>query len=139
MRRLARDETPFLSVVQLRATTLAWWPDDGNVIPPDTYDHDRSARDETSYPPTQPLSILSFISCGCPFPYKEAFHCFLGGSLGEASGRFIYRLLSLLANNNPSRLSTPSSHRIRDNPFLGQYTLKSQETRKWGVLGDGKW
>jgi hypothetical protein len=27
--------------------------------------------------------------------------------------------------------STPSSHRMRDNPFLGQYTLKSQEIRKW--------
>jgi hypothetical protein len=23
---------------------------------------------------------------------------------------------------------------MRDNPFLGQYTLKSQEMRKWGVL-----
>jgi hypothetical protein len=27
--------------------------------------------------------------------------------------------------------STPSSHRMRDNPFLGQYTLNSQEIRKW--------
>jgi hypothetical protein len=80
MRRLARDETPFLSVVQLRATTLAWWPDDGNFIPLDTHDHDRSTHDETSYPPTNPLSILflflwvplflqisvSFLSWGIP-------------------------------------------------------------------------
>ena len=57
MRRLALDETPFLLVVQLRTTTLACWPDDGNVILLDTHDHDRSARDETSYPPTNPLSI----------------------------------------------------------------------------------
>jgi hypothetical protein len=90
MRRLARDETPFLSVVQPRATTLAWWSDDGNVIPLDTHDHDRPTHDETSYPPTNPLSILSFILVGPPFSYREAFHCFLGGSLDEASGRFIY-------------------------------------------------
>jgi hypothetical protein len=32
MRRLACDETPFLLVVQLRATNVAWWPDDGNDI-----------------------------------------------------------------------------------------------------------
>jgi hypothetical protein len=60
------------------------------------------------------------------------FHFFLGGSLGEASGRFIHRFY-ILPKNNPSRPSSPSSHRISDNPFLGQYTLKSQEIRKWGV------
>ena len=70
MRRLAHDETPFLSIVQLRATTLAWWPDDGSVILLDTHDHDRSARNETSYPSTNPLSILSFYSCGSPFSYR---------------------------------------------------------------------
>ena len=38
-------------------------------------------------------------------------------------------------------LSTPSSHRMMDNPFLGQYTLKSQEIRKWGeiVMESGKY
>jgi hypothetical protein len=77
MKRLARDETPFLSV-QLRATTLAWWPDDGNVIPLDTHDHDRSAHDETSYPPTNPLSILSFILVGPPFLTEKRFIAFLG-------------------------------------------------------------
>jgi hypothetical protein len=61
MRKLARDDTPFLSVVQLRATTQAWWPNDGNFIPLDTHDHDRSARDETSYPPTNPLSIHYYL------------------------------------------------------------------------------
>jgi hypothetical protein len=30
---------------------------------------------------------------------------------------------------------------MRDNPFLGQYTLKSQEIRKWGeiVMDSGKY
>jgi hypothetical protein len=80
MRRLARDETPFLSVVQLRATTLAWWPNDGNVTPLSTHDHDRPARDETSYHPTNPLSILSFILVGPPFLTKNRFIDFLGDS-----------------------------------------------------------
>jgi hypothetical protein len=62
MGRLARDETPFLLVVQLRATTLAWWPNDGNVILLDTNDHYRSYHDETSYPPTNPLSIHYHLS-----------------------------------------------------------------------------
>jgi hypothetical protein len=36
---------------------------------------------------------------------------------------------------NPFGPSTPSSHRMRDNPLLGQYTLKSQEIRKWrGIM-----
>jgi hypothetical protein len=132
MRRLARDETPFLSVVQLRATTLAWWPDDGNVIPLDTHDHDRSARDETSYPPTNPLSILSFILVGPPFLTDKCFIAFLGDPwVKHLEGLYIG--FYLLPNNNPSGPSTPSSHRMRDNPFLGQYTLKSQEIRKWGV------
>jgi hypothetical protein len=42
----------------------------------------------------------------------------------------------LLPNNNPSGPLAPSSHRMRDNPFLGQYTLKSQEIRKWGEISD---
>jgi hypothetical protein len=58
MRRMDRDETPFLSVVQLRATILAWWLDDGNVISLDIDDCDRLAHDETSFPPTNPLGIL---------------------------------------------------------------------------------
>jgi hypothetical protein len=37
----------------------------------------------------------------------------------------------LLPNINPSGPLAPSSHRMRDNPFLDQYTLKSQEIRKW--------
>jgi hypothetical protein len=57
--------------------------------------------------------------------------------LGEASGRFIQGFY-LLANMNPFGPSTPSSHRMRDNPFLGQYTLKSQEIRKWkGIMMEG--
>ena len=47
----------------------------------------------------------------------------------------------LLPNNDPFRPSYPSSHRMRDNPFLGQYTIKSQEIRKWGeiVMESGKY
>ena len=47
----------------------------------------------------------------------------------------------ILPNNNPYGPSTPSSHRMRDNPFLGQYTLKYQEIRKWGeiVMESGKY
>jgi hypothetical protein len=41
MRRLAPDETPLLSIVELRDTTLAWWPNDGNFVPLDTHYHDR--------------------------------------------------------------------------------------------------
>jgi hypothetical protein len=52
----------------------------------------------------------------------------------EASGRFINGFY-ILPNTNPSQPLSPSSHRMRDNPFLGQYTLKSQEIRKWrGVM-----
>jgi hypothetical protein len=54
--------------------------------------------------------------------------------LGEASGRFIQGFY-LLPNINPFGPSTLSSHRMRDNPFLVQYTLKSQEIRKWrGIM-----
>jgi hypothetical protein len=60
--------------------------------------------------------------------------------LGEASGRFI-QVFYLLSNINPSGSSSPSSHRKRDNPFLGQYTLKSQEIRKWSgiMMESGKY
>jgi hypothetical protein len=78
MRRMAHDETPFLLVVQLRATTLAWWLDDGNVIPLDTHDNDSLTHDETSYPPTNPLTILSFILVGPPFLTNKHFIVFLG-------------------------------------------------------------
>jgi hypothetical protein len=50
--------------------------------------------------------------------------------LGEASGRFIQGFY-LLPNINSSGPLAPSSHRMRDNPFFSQYTLKSQEIRKW--------
>jgi hypothetical protein len=49
--------------------------------------------------------------------------------MGEAFVRFIY-VFYLLPNTNPFRPLAPSSHRMRENPFLGQYTLKSQEIRK---------
>jgi hypothetical protein len=54
--------------------------------------------------------------------------------MDEASGRFIQGFY-LLPNINPSRPSAPSSHRMRDNTFLGQYTIKSKEIRKWwGIM-----
>jgi hypothetical protein len=52
MRRSARDETPFLLTMQLRAITLVWLRYDGNVIPLDIERRDRSSCDETSYPST---------------------------------------------------------------------------------------
>jgi hypothetical protein len=70
MRRLACDETPFLSSMQLRTIKLAWLQDYGNVIPLDIHDHDRPARDETSYPLTNPISIHNHYSCGSPFSYR---------------------------------------------------------------------
>jgi hypothetical protein len=78
MRGKACDETPFLLVVQLRATTVSWWIDDGNVIPLDTHDHDRLTFDETSYPPTNPLGILSFILLGPLVLIDKSFISFLG-------------------------------------------------------------
>jgi hypothetical protein len=50
--------------------------------------------------------------------------------LGEAYGRFIQGFY-ILPNMNPFGPLAPSSHRMTNNPFLGQYTLKSQEIRKW--------
>jgi hypothetical protein len=49
--------------------------------------------------------------------------------LGEASRRFIQGFY-ILPKINPFGPSTPSYHRMRYNPFLGQYTLKSQEISK---------
>jgi hypothetical protein len=72
MRRMAHDETPFLLFMQPRATTLAWWPDNGNVILLYVYDHDRLAHDETSYQPTNPLSILLYL-CGSLFFTENHF------------------------------------------------------------------
>jgi hypothetical protein len=132
MRRLSHDETPFLSVVQLRATTLAWWLDDGNFIFLDNHDHDRLTYDEISYPPTNLLGIISFILVVPPFLIDECF-IYLLGDIWEKHLEGLYIVFYLLPNNNPYGPSSPSSHRMRDNPFLGQYTLKSQEIRKWGV------
>jgi hypothetical protein len=61
MRRLASDENPFLSLMQLRAITMVWRLADGNVIPLDIHGCDRSTRDETSYPSTNLLRILYYI------------------------------------------------------------------------------
>jgi len=58
MRRLARDETPFLLAMPPRATTLEWWPDDGSFIPLDSHGPNRMACDETPYPSTRSCFII---------------------------------------------------------------------------------
>jgi len=58
--------------------------------------------------------------------------------LGKASGRFIYGFY-FLPNTNPSRPLASSSHRMRDNPLLGQYTLKVPSDKEMGGNSDGKW
>ena len=50
MIRLARDETPFPLAMQTKVTALAWLPNSGNFILLNTYEHNGSARDETSHP-----------------------------------------------------------------------------------------
>ena len=58
MRRLGRDETPFLLAMPPRATTLAWCQTVGSVIPLDAHGPNRLARDETPYPLTRSCSII---------------------------------------------------------------------------------
>jgi hypothetical protein len=77
MTRLAHDETPFLSAMQLRVTALAWWPDDDDVISLYIHGHDRSARDETSYPSTH-VSSKSLLYYGSPLFKDKRFIAFLG-------------------------------------------------------------
>jgi hypothetical protein len=77
MRRLAHDETPFLSAMQMRAIALVWRPNDDNVIPLDIHGRDRSARDETSYPSIN-LSSISLLYCGSPLFKDKHFIVFLG-------------------------------------------------------------
>jgi hypothetical protein len=50
--------------------------------------------------------------------------------LGRSIWNVYTRLLSFTQHQSLWAFN-PSSHRMRDNPFLGQYTLKSQEIRKW--------
>jgi hypothetical protein len=70
---------------------------------------------------------------GPPFLKDKCFIAFLGDPWDKhLEGSYIG--FYLLPNINPSGPSTPSSHRMRDNPFLGQYTLKYQEIRKWGKI-----
>jgi hypothetical protein len=47
----------------------------------------------------------------------EEFH-FSQNLFGRASGKFIIRILSF-SNHLPFGPSSPSSHEMRDNPFLG--------------------
>jgi hypothetical protein len=65
---------------------LPWLGDQlgGSVIPLHVHGHDRSTHDETSYPPTNALSVL-FI-CGSPFLVEKHFSAFsriLGQSISK--------------------------------------------------------
>jgi hypothetical protein len=94
-------------------------------------------------PPILQLTLQAFliiILVGAPFLKDKCFIAFLGDPWAKHL-EGLYIGFYLLPNNNPSRPSAPSSHRMRDNPFLGQYTLKSQEIRKWRqiVMESGKY
>jgi hypothetical protein len=82
MRRLARDETPFLLAKQPRATTLAWKPAASSVISLGTHGPNRLARDETPYPLTRSCFII-FMGPSCFL--LRIFLLLSWGSLGEAS------------------------------------------------------
>jgi hypothetical protein len=90
MRRLVRDETPFLLDMPSRATTLAWWLVAGSVIPLHSHGPNMLARDEAPYPLTRSCFIIFYGSL-----------CFLlrsllllsQGSLGEESRGFILWLI----------------------------------------------
>jgi hypothetical protein len=57
---------------------LPWFGDQigGSVIPLHAHGHNRSARDETSYPPTSTLSV--YLSYGFPFLTENIFTAFSG-------------------------------------------------------------
>jgi len=75
MRRLARDETPFLLAMPPRARVFGDQIG-GSVIPLLAHGHNRSARDETSYPPTNTLSV--YLSHRFPFLNENLFTAFSG-------------------------------------------------------------
>jgi hypothetical protein len=58
----------------------------------------------------------------------EVFH-FSQDLFKREYGSFIRRILSF-SRYLPSSPLAPSSHEMRDNPFLGQYTQKSQNVRR---------
>ena len=86
MRRLARDETPFLLEMKPRVTTLAWQPAGGNVILLGAHGPNRLARDETPHPLTRSCFII-FMGLSCFL--LRSFLLLSRGSLGEASQGFI--------------------------------------------------
>jgi hypothetical protein len=44
--------------------------------------------------------------------------------------KFLYKDFIFYPKPTPLGLQAPSSHRMRDNPFMVQYTLKFQDIRK---------
>jgi hypothetical protein len=99
-----------------------------NVTPLDTHGRDRSALDETSYPSTNLLSILYYLVG--PLYSKISVSLLSWVIPGRSIWKVYTRLLSF-TQHKPFWAFSPFSHRMRDNPFLGQYTLKFQEMRKW--------
>jgi hypothetical protein len=69
---------------------LPWFGDqtNGSAIPLHSHGHNRSARDETSYPPTNTLSV--YLSYRFPFLTENPFTSFSG-----ILGRSISRILTL--------------------------------------------
>ena len=95
--------------------SLPWFGDqiDGIVILLHAHGHNRPARDETSYPPTNTLSVYLFY--GFPFLIEKLFIAFPG-----IPGQSISKV-SFLAFNScqlllPSGPLAPSSHKARYNP-----------------------
>ena len=61
MRRLARDETPFLSTMQLRVIALAWCPDNDSVTHRHLVEMRRLARDETPFLYAMQLRVTALV------------------------------------------------------------------------------
>jgi hypothetical protein len=94
---------------------LPWFGDQigGSVILLHAHGHNRSARDETSYPSTSTLS--AYVSYGFPFLIGKLFTAF-----SRIPGRSISKV-SILAFNScqlllPSGPLAHSSHKVRYNP-----------------------
>ena len=94
---------------------LPWLGDliGGSVISLHVHGHNRSARDETSYPSTSTLSV--YVSYGSPFVTENIFTAFL-----RVPGRSISKVSTLAFNSCqlllPSGPLAPSSHKVRYNP-----------------------
>jgi len=114
---------------------LSWLDDQigGSVILLHAHGHNRLARDETSYPSTDTLSV--YVSYGSHFLTEKLFIAFSG-----IPGRSISKVSTLAFNSCqlllPSRPLARSSHKARYNPSQCQCPNKD---RGDGRNKDGKW